>query len=50
LNEEFEQARSGAFRQTILEIYDYTCAACGLRVRLNDGFSLVEAATWSHST
>jgi putative restriction endonuclease len=44
LNEQFEQARSGAFRQTILEIYDYTCAACGLRVRLNDGFSLVEAA------
>lgn len=44
LNEEFEQARSGAFRQTILEIYDYTCAACGLRVRLNDGFSLVDAA------
>jgi putative restriction endonuclease len=44
LNEEFEQARSGAFRQTILEVYDYTCAACGLRVRLNDGFSLVEAA------
>ena len=27
-----------------LEIYDYTCAACGLRVRLNDGFSLVDAA------
>lgn len=44
LNEGYEQARSGAFRQTILEIYDYTCAACGLRVRLNDGFSLVEAA------
>jgi putative restriction endonuclease len=44
LNEEFEQARSGAFRQTVLEIYDYRCAACGLRVRLNDGFSLVEAA------
>ena len=44
LNEEVEQARSGAFRQTILEVYDYTCAACGLRVRLNDGFSLVEAA------
>jgi putative restriction endonuclease len=44
LNEVVEQARSGAFRQTILEVYDYTCAACGLRVRLNDGFSLVEAA------
>jgi len=44
LNEEFEQARSGAFRDTVLEIYDYMCAACGLRVRLNDGFSLVDAA------
>ncbi len=44
LNEEFEQARSGAFRQTVLEIYDYMCAACGLRVRLGDGFSLVDAA------
>lgn len=44
LNEEVDQARSSAFRETILEIYDYTCAACGLRVRLNDGFSLVEAA------
>ncbi len=38
LNEEFEQARSGAFRQTVLEIYDYMCAACGLRVQLSDGF------------
>ena len=44
LNEEFEQARSGAFRQTVLDVYDYTCAACGLRVRLTDGFPLVEAA------
>jgi putative restriction endonuclease len=44
LNEEFEQARSGAFRVTVLEIYDFRCAACGLRVKLNDGFSLVEAA------
>ena len=31
LNEEFEEARSCAFRQTVLEIYDYMCAACGLR-------------------
>ncbi len=44
LNEKVEQARSCAFRETILGVYDYTCAACGLRVRLNDGFSLVEAA------
>jgi putative restriction endonuclease len=42
--EAFEQGRSSAFRQTILEVYDYACAACSLRVRLNDGFSQVEAA------
>ncbi|HEV2207825.1 MAG TPA: HNH endonuclease [Verrucomicrobiae bacterium] len=44
LNESFEQARSAAFRQVVLEVYDYMCAACGLRVRLGDGFSLVDAA------
>jgi len=44
LNDSFEQARSGAFRQTVLELYDFMCAACGMRVRLNDGFSLVDAA------
>jgi putative restriction endonuclease len=36
-------ARDAAFRRTILEIYDYRCAACGIRVLL-DGEVLVEAA------
>ena len=36
--------RDGAFRHTILEIYDYRCAACGIRVKISDDFSLVEAA------
>ncbi len=36
--------RDAAFRHTILEIYDYRCAACGIRVRISDDFSLVEAA------
>jgi putative restriction endonuclease len=36
--------RDGAFRHTILEIYDYRCAACGIRVKISHDFSLVEAA------
>lgn len=36
--------RDAAFRHTILELYDYRCAACGIRVKLNDDLSLVEAA------
>ena len=36
--------RDGAFRHTILEIYDYRCAACGIRVKMTDDLSLVEAA------
>lgn len=36
--------RDGAFRRTILEIYDYRCAACGVRVLLDQAVSLVEAA------
>ena len=36
--------RNAAFRHTILEIYDYRCAACGIRVKLTDDLSLVEAA------
>jgi putative restriction endonuclease len=36
--------RDGAFRHTILEIYDYRCAACGIRVKITDDLSLVEAA------
>jgi putative restriction endonuclease len=35
--------RDGAFRHTILEIYDYRCAACGIRVKISDALSLVEA-------
>ena len=33
-----------AFRRTILGIYDYRCAACGVRVLLDQTVSLVEAA------
>jgi putative restriction endonuclease len=36
--------RDGAFRKTILEIYDYRCAACGIRVKLSSDLSMVEAA------
>lgn len=36
--------RDGAFRHTILEIYDYRCAACGIRVKITADLSLVEAA------
>jgi putative restriction endonuclease len=36
--------RDAAFRHTILEIYDYRCAACGIRVKITDDLSLVEAA------
>ena len=39
-----EPARDAAFRRTILEVYDYRCAACGMRVLLNQRISLVEAA------
>jgi len=36
--------RHDAFRHAILEIYDYRCAACGIRVKITDDLSLVEAA------
>jgi len=36
--------RDAAFRHTILEIYDHRCAACGIRVRVDDHLSLVVAA------
>lgn len=42
--EELPPGRDGAFRRTILEIYDYRCAACGVRVLLDQSISLVEAA------
>ena len=44
LPEEMPPGRDGAFRRTILEVYDYRCAACGLRVLLDQSMSLVEAA------
>ena len=44
LREEMPPGRDGAFRRTILEIYDYRCAACGVRVLLDQRESLVEAA------
>ncbi len=44
LKEELPPGRDGAFRRTILEVYDYRCAACGLRVLLDQSVSLVEAA------
>jgi putative restriction endonuclease len=45
LREEMPPGRDGAFRRTILEIYDYRCAACGMCVVLdNKSISLVEAA------
>lgn len=38
--------RSSAFRRKTLEIYDYQCAACGLRIRLpqTDDLTFVDAA------
>lgn len=44
IREEMPPGRDGAFRRTILEIYDYRCAACGVRVLLDQAMSLVEAA------
>src|SRR5262249_18372826 len=37
-------ARDAAFRRTVLQIYDYRCAAWGLRVLLDQAESLVQAA------
>lgn len=36
--------RDTAFRRTVLEIYDYRCAACGVRVIIDHQVSMVEAA------
>ena len=44
VQEELPPGRDGAFRRTILEVYDYRCAACGVRVLLDQSMSLVEAA------
>lgn len=42
--EETSSARSVAFRQEIMRLYDYTCAACRLRIITLDGRSAVDAA------
>jgi putative restriction endonuclease len=44
MREELPPGRDAAFRRTILEVYHYRCAACGIRVLLNHAMSLVEAA------
>ncbi len=44
LQESLPPGRDAAFRHTILEIYDYRCAACGIRVFLDQRESLVVAA------
>jgi len=44
LHEEAQRGRDAAFRRTVLDIYDYRCAACGIRVLLGAEISLVEAA------
>src|SRR6185436_18906803 len=44
LREEMPPGRDSAFRRTILEVYDYRCAACGVRVLLDQSISLVAAA------
>jgi len=44
LSDELPPGRDSAFRRTILEIYDYRCAACGIRVVLDAQVTLVEAA------
>jgi putative restriction endonuclease len=37
-------ARDAAFSRVVRAVYDYRCAACGLRVFLDDGTILVDAA------
>jgi putative restriction endonuclease len=39
-----EYVRKPAFRRTVIQIYDYRCAATGVRLLLPTGESLVEAA------
>ena len=39
-----EKIRSSAFRRTVLEAYDYRCAASGWRIILPDGQVMAEAA------
>ena len=44
LKEDLPPGRDNAFRKTILEIYEHRCAACGVRILLDQTISLVEAA------
>jgi putative restriction endonuclease len=44
VHDELPPGRDAAFRRTILEVYDYRCAACGIRVLLGQQLSLVQAA------
>jgi putative restriction endonuclease len=44
LHDELPPGRDAAFRRIVLELYDYRCAACGIRVLLDAQNSLVEAA------
>lgn len=41
---QYQPERSSAFRRIVLELYDYRCAACGVRVKLSEDRCLVEAA------
>jgi putative restriction endonuclease len=43
LRDEFRAQRDAAFRKTVLQIYDFTCSTCGMRVKLDD-LCLVDAA------
>ena len=42
--EKEEPIRSAGFRQTIMGLYDYTCAVCQLRIVTMDGESATDAA------
>lgn len=44
MREDLPPGRDLAFRRMVLEVYDYRCAACGIRVLLDRAMSLVEAA------
>jgi len=38
------KARDQGFRKTIVFLYDYRCALCGIRMLTSDGHTVVEAA------
>ncbi len=39
-----DRVRDTAFSRVVRDIYDYRCAACGLRIILDSGISIVDAA------